>query len=54
MDSVDGPHCLLTTELSVISTKTVEFHKSRLMARLELRTTAELTKYAIAHGIVST
>ncbi len=37
-----------------ISTKTVEFHKSRLMARLELRTTAELTKYAIAHGIVST
>lgn len=36
-----------------ISTKTVEFHKSRIMARLEIHTTAELTKYAIAHGIVS-
>lgn len=36
-----------------ISTKTVEFHKSTLMDELGLRTTAELTRYAIAHGIVA-
>ena len=34
-----------------ISVKTVEFHKTRIMNRLELRTMSELTKYAIAHGI---
>ena len=36
-----------------ISIKTVEFHKSHIMDQLGLRTTAELTKYAIAHGLVS-
>ncbi len=36
-----------------VSAKTVEFHKSRLMQRLGLRTTAELTRYAIQHGLVS-
>jgi DNA-binding NarL/FixJ family response regulator len=36
-----------------ISVKTVEFHKSRLMAQVGLRTTAELTQYAIRHGLVS-
>jgi DNA-binding NarL/FixJ family response regulator len=36
-----------------ISVKTVEFHKSRLMQRLGIRTTAELTKFAIQHGIVA-
>lgn len=36
-----------------ISIKTVEFHKTRIMQELGVRTTAELTKYAIAHGIVS-
>ena len=35
-----------------ISPKTVEFHKAALMDCLGLRTTAELTRYAIAHGIV--
>ena len=35
-----------------VSVKTVEFHKYRLMHELGLRTTAELTKYAIKHGIV--
>lgn len=35
-----------------ISTKTVEFHKSALMGELGLRNTAELTRYAIEHGIV--
>lgn len=36
-----------------ISVKTVEFHKSQIMEHVGLRTTAELTKYAISHGIVS-
>jgi len=34
-----------------VSVKTVEFHKSRLMQQLDLHTTADLTKYAITHGI---
>ena len=34
-----------------ISVKTVEFHKARIMNQLGLRTTSELTKYAVAHGI---
>jgi len=36
-----------------ISPKTVEFHKSQIMEQLDLHTTAELTKYAITHGLVS-
>ncbi len=36
-----------------ISLKTVEFHKSNLMDVLGLHTTAELTRYAIQHKIVS-
>lgn len=35
-----------------ISTKTVEFHKATIMDQLGLRTTAELTRYAIEKGIV--
>lgn len=38
--------------LLVISVKTVEFHKRRLMDQLDLRSTAELTRYAMQHGIV--
>ena len=34
-----------------VSVKTVEFHKSRIMQQLDIRTTADLTKYAITHGI---
>jgi DNA-binding NarL/FixJ family response regulator len=37
-----------------ISIKTVEFHKSSIMDELGIRTTAELTRYAIAHGIIQT
>jgi DNA-binding CsgD family transcriptional regulator len=33
--------------------KTVEFHKTRIMKELRLRTAAELTKYAIAAGLTS-
>lgn len=36
-----------------ISTRTVEFHKAQIMEQLNLRTTAELIKYALTHGIVA-
>jgi DNA-binding NarL/FixJ family response regulator len=36
-----------------ISPKTVEFHKSHLMEQLDLHTTAELTKYALTHGLIA-
>ena len=36
-----------------ISVKTVDFHKGLLMDELGLRTTAELTRYAIVNGIVN-
>lgn len=36
-----------------IAVKTVEFHKTRIMRTLDLHTTADLTKYAVAHGIAS-
>jgi DNA-binding NarL/FixJ family response regulator len=45
-----------TREISAalnISPKTVEFHKKALMDETGLRTTAELTRYAIVNGIVS-
>lgn len=35
-----------------ISVKTVEFHKGAIMGQLGLRTTAELTRYAIENGII--
>jgi DNA-binding NarL/FixJ family response regulator len=37
-----------------ISAKTVAFHKSNVMRRLGLRSTAELTKYALEHGLAGT
>ncbi|MBV8728214.1 MAG: response regulator transcription factor, partial [Acidobacteriia bacterium] len=36
-----------------ISVRTVEFHKNGIMQELGFRTTAELTRYAIEHGIAS-
>jgi len=36
-----------------ISPKTVEFHKSAIMDQLGLRNTADLTRYAVSHGIIS-
>lgn len=35
-----------------VSAKTVEFHKTALMERLRIHTTAELTRYAIEHGMI--
>ena len=34
-----------------ISRKTVAFHKANVMRKLGIRSTAELTKYALEHGI---
>ncbi|HEX5227480.1 MAG TPA: response regulator transcription factor [Bryobacteraceae bacterium] len=36
-----------------ISSKTVEFHKSLIMKRLNLHSVAQLTRYAIEHGIAN-
>jgi len=36
-----------------ISGKTVEFHKAKIMRELNLHSTVELTKWAVAHGMVS-
>jgi len=36
-----------------LSPRTVEFHKYRIMDELGLRTTAELSRYAARHGIVT-
>jgi DNA-binding CsgD family transcriptional regulator len=35
-----------------ISEKTVAFHKDNLKRKLSLRTTAELTKYALDEGLI--
>ncbi len=45
-----------TKEISAalhISPKTVEFHRNSLMDELGVRTTAELTRYAVSRGIVN-
>ena len=36
-----------------VSIKTVEFHKTRIMKQLGLRTAVDLTKYAISNGLIS-
>jgi DNA-binding NarL/FixJ family response regulator len=36
-----------------ISVKTAQFHKTTIMQKLGVHSTAELTKYAIDHGIIS-
>lgn len=36
-----------------VSPKTIEFHRAQVNRVLNLHSTAELTKYAIAHGLVS-
>lgn len=36
-----------------ISVKTVEFHRARIVKQLGAHTNAELTKYAMTHGLVS-
>jgi DNA-binding NarL/FixJ family response regulator len=36
-----------------VSARTVEFHKYRLMQQLGLHSTADLTRYAIKHGVIA-
>jgi len=36
-----------------VSTKTIEFHRAQIMRVLDLHSTAELTRYAITHGLIS-
>ena len=36
-----------------ISTRTVEFHKYKMMEQLKIKTSAELVHYAMKHGIIS-
>ena len=36
-----------------ISHRTVEFHKAKVMEQLDLHTTTDLVKYAIAHGLIT-
>jgi DNA-binding NarL/FixJ family response regulator len=36
-----------------ISTRTVEFHKYKMMEQLNIKTSAELLQYAVKHGIIS-
>jgi DNA-binding NarL/FixJ family response regulator len=36
-----------------VSAKTIEFHRTRIIRELDLHSTAELTRYAIAQGLVS-
>lgn len=40
-------------EVLGISRKTVEFHKANMMRVLGLRSTAELTRYALDHGVIA-
>jgi DNA-binding NarL/FixJ family response regulator len=42
-----------TTGILNISLQTVAFHKYQIMNKLGIRTTAELTKYAIQEGLVA-
>jgi DNA-binding NarL/FixJ family response regulator len=37
-----------------ISVKTVEFHKATLRRELQLKTTADFTRYAMQHGMITT
>ena len=36
-----------------IAPRTVVFHKTNIMDKLNLRTTADLTQYAVRHGLIA-
>lgn len=42
----------IATQLT-LSHRTIEFHKAKIMEVLDLHTTADLVKYAVAHGLVT-
>ena len=47
----EGHHVKEIAMILQISRKTVAFHKSNVMRRLGIHSTAELTKYALEHGL---
>ena len=49
----EGKSAKEIASLLQLSVRTVEFHKYRIMAATGARTIAELTRYAVAHGIVA-
>lgn len=49
----EGKSCKEISAALGISPKTVEFHRNSLMDELGVRTTAELTRYALSRGIVN-
>ena len=50
---VEGHSAKEVGDILCISPRTVEFHKYKMMEELNLKTSAELLRYAIKHGIVS-
>ena len=48
----EGKSTKETAAILNISVKTVDFHKAGIMEEVGVRTTAELTRYAIEHGII--
>ena len=50
----EGRHSKEIAGILNVSIQTVAFHKNQIMNKLGLRTTAELTKYAIQEGLVTT
>ncbi|HET9129545.1 MAG TPA: response regulator transcription factor, partial [Terriglobia bacterium] len=49
----EGHTIRVISELLKITTRTVEFHKTNIMDKLGLRTTADLTQYAISNRIIA-
>lgn len=48
----EGHSAKKIADILCISPRTVEFHKYKMMEQLNLKTSAELVRYAIKHGIV--
>ena len=49
----EGHSHRVIAQMLTLTVKTVEYHKSKLMRQLGLKTDAALTRYAIAHGLVT-
>jgi DNA-binding NarL/FixJ family response regulator len=49
----EGHTIRVISDLLEITTRTVEFHKTNIMDKLGLRTTADLTQYAISNRIIT-
>jgi DNA-binding NarL/FixJ family response regulator len=49
----EGRACTQVADKLHVSVKTVESHRQQLMQKLNLRSVAELTKYAIREGLTS-